>query len=45
MNGVTRCLGGLVETTHATMDSDVPDGRFKYPSILFSIIINIISNM
>ena len=55
MNGVTcsdnisvlvntmACLRGL--GLHATMDSDAADGRFKYPQILFSIIINIITNI
>ena len=39
------CLGGLGETTHASMDSEAADGRIKYPSILFNIIINIITNI
>ena len=57
MNGVTSsdnisvfvytmaCVGGLGETTRATMDSEAADGMFKYPSILFNIIINIITNI
>ena len=30
---------------HATMVCDTADGRFKYPEILFSIIINIITSI
>ena len=36
------CLDGL--GLHATMDSEAVDGRFKYLSILFNIIINIVTN-
>ena len=55
MNGVTSsdnisvlvytmaCLAGL--GLHATMDSEAADGKFKYTSILFNIILNIITNI
>ena len=39
------CLAGIRETTYYTMDSEAADGRFKYPSILFNIIINIITKL
>ena len=39
------CLGGLGETTHATMNSEAAHGMFKYPSILFNIIVNIITTI
>ena len=39
------CLVGLGETTYATMDFEAADGRFKYPSIFFNIIINNITNI
>ena len=39
------CLAGLGDTTHAYMDSEAADGKFKYRTILFNIIINIITNI